>query len=116
MVIRRLLACLVLVAAGLLAGCGGDDDPSPFQGDWVSATAGRLSFDDTKWWDGEGDSGKFTYWGDYPDFTVRFSTNTEQIERSAAFRDVKTFVLCEKGLDGATGDCHEFVQDDPTLH
>lgn len=113
MLFRGTLAGLVLCAAGLLAGCGGDDDASPFEGDWVSATAGRLSFDGSEWSDGDGDSGDFSYSGDYPEFTVRFGSDAGDFERVATFADEHTFLLCEPGANAA--DCHEFVYDAQTI-
>jgi hypothetical protein len=120
MVIRAFLAGLLLLASGLTAGCG-DGDPSPFEGDWVSATAGRLSFEDDQWSDGEGDSGEFDFWGKYPEFTMRFTSDAGQFERTAGFCDERTFILCEQGRPDTDGcspgaDCHLFVYDKPTLH
>lgn len=115
MMIRGLLAGLVLIAAGLCAGCGGGDG-SPFEGDWVSATAGRLSFDDSRWWDGEGDSGDYSYTGDDPEYTVVFKSEAGNFERTASFLDENTFDLCEQGAGGTLVDCHQFVADKPTLH
>ena len=116
MLIRGLLAGLLVLASGLLAGCGGDGKPSPFEGDWASATAGRLSFDGKKWSDGHGDTGDFTFWGKYPEFNMIFSSYAGQFERYATFADERTFELCEIGAGGALGDCHGFVYDKPTLH
>ena len=112
MLIRRFLAGLVLGAAALLSGCG-DGDPGPFEGDWVSATAGRLMFEGKNWSDGDGDSGDFSYAGAYPVFSVRFSSGAGQFDKIATFADERTFELCDLGAPAV---CDEFVWDKPTLH
>ena len=112
MMIRGFFAAFVLIASGLLAGCADDGQPSPFEGDWVSATAGRLSFDDQQWSDGDGDSGRFSLSGKYPTFNVIFVSDAGEVERVATFADSHTFELCEPG----TVNCDEFVYDKPTIH
>jgi hypothetical protein len=106
----------VVLAVGMFAGCSSDDSGSPFEGDWVSATAGRLSFDGSEWSDGEGDSGNFSYAGKYPVLTVRFVSGAGAFDRLATFIDEHTFSLCEIEPGGALVNCHDFVFDKPTLH
>jgi len=113
--VRGTILGLALLAVGMLAGCSSGDG-GPFEGDWVSATAGRLSFDGSNWSDGEGDSGDFSYAGKYPVFTVRFVSAAGAFDRVATFADERTFELCEIGPGGTLVNCHEFVYDKPTLH
>lgn len=108
MVIRGFLVAVLLFVSGLLAGCG-DGTASPFEGDWVSATAGRLSFEDDKWTDADGDSGKFDFSGKYPTFTVVFRSDAGNFERLATFADKHTFELCDIGPGGTLLNCNDFV-------
>lgn len=116
MVIRGLIVALALCASGLLAGCKGDGKETPFEGDWASATAGRLSFDGDEWSDGDGDSGEFSVSGKYPVYTVVFRSGAGQITKVATFADERTFELCSVDAGGALVDCHDFAYDQPTLH
>ena len=113
---RGLLLGLVLIAAGLFAGCSEDGSPSPFEGDWYSATAGRLSFEGDRWSDGEGDSGDFDFSGKYPTFDLVLRSSLGSFERVATFADTRTMELCSVGAGGAPVECHDFAYDKPTLH
>ena len=113
---RGLVMGLVLLTTGLLGGCLDDGNPSPFEGDWASATAGRLSFDGDRWSDGDGDSGDFDFSGEYPTFDVIFRSDAGQFQRVATFADERTMELCALGAGGVAVDCHDFVFDKPTLH
>ncbi|HWR98813.1 MAG TPA: hypothetical protein VN317_10370 [Candidatus Methanoperedens sp.] len=115
MLIRRYLAGLVLLASGLLAGCA-SGSYSPFEGDWLSATAPSFSFDGSHWSDGNGNSGEFSFSGKYPTFVVVFRGTAGQFQRVATFADARTFELCEPGTGGGLINCHDFVFDKPTLH
>lgn len=108
MLTRGCLAGLLLLASGLLAGCG-SGDPSLFEGDWVSANAGRLSFDGDRWTDGDGDTGTFDFSGKYPEFTMVFKSGAGKFERRATFADKRTFELCDVGAGGALYNCSGFV-------
>ena len=108
---RGLILGLVLLTAGLLGGCSEDGNPSPFEGDWYSATAGRLSFEGDRWSDGEGDSGRFDFSGDYPTFDLIFRSDAGQFEKIATFADTRTMELCAVGAGGAPVECHDFAYD-----
>lgn len=116
MVKRGLVLGLLLLTAGLLGGCQEDGNPSPFEGDWYSATAGRLSFEGDRWSDGEGDSGRFDFSGEYPTFDVIFRSDAGQFEKIATFADTRTMELCSVAAVGAPVECHDFAFDKPTLH
>ena len=113
---RGLLLGLVLLSAGLLAGCSDDGNPSPFEGDWYSADAGRLSFEGDRWSDGEGDSGRFDFSGKYPTFNLIFRSDAGQFEKVATFADTRTMELCSVPAVGVPVECHDFAFDKPTLH
>ncbi len=107
---------LALLLAAAVPGCSGSGSDSPFEGDWVSSTAPRLSFEGSSWRDGEGDAGEFSYSGEYPDYTLVFTSGGGTAERRASFLDEKTFELCSVGGGGVLFDCHEYVIDRPTIH
>jgi hypothetical protein len=113
---RNVLLTLVVLASVAFAGCGGGEGDSPFEGDWVSATGGRLSFEGSTWKDGEGATGEFSYSGDYPVYTITFVAPAGTVDRRATFADERTFELCSIRPNGALFDCHDFALDRPTLH
>lgn len=112
----RFLLPLALLGAALFAGCGGDGKDNPFEGDWLSMDAGSLSFDGSTWKDGEGDSGEYTFSGEYPIYTITFESGAGAFDARATFADTRTFELCRIAASGALVDCNDFVLNKPTIH
>ena len=115
MKMRWILLALLILSAGLVAGCGSDDD-SPFEGDWIAADGTRLLFRGSVWSDSDGDAGTFAYTGDYPDYSMVFRAAGGDFVKRAIFADTKTFDLCTLLPGGSLDTCIKLVYDRPTLH
>lgn len=115
---RCWLALTVLVLAlGALVGCVDDDTGgNPFVGSWISATRGRITFDDSTWSDSDGDAGTYSYTGTHPVYRVTFLSGTVSSIERATFIDPMTLELCPILPDGTLGTCDELAIDRPTLH
>lgn len=112
---RCFLLAAVLLAAVALAGCGGDDE-SPLKGRWVSAAGSSITFGNSTWSDSDGDSGTYTYTGDYPLYTVTFVSDGKTFTQRATFIDDRTLELCTLFSNGFVSGCVELVIDRPTIH
>ncbi len=116
MTIRGLALALLLIAPGLFAGCDGGSGDTPFTGTWVSTSGASITFADSTWYDSEGDSGTYSYTGDYPGYTVTFVSNGISYVRQATFADTQTLELCRLYSSGEIGTCTDLVLDRPTVH
>lgn len=112
---RLIFLALLVLALGLFSGCE-DTKDGPFEGDWVSLTAPRLSFRGNLWTDGEGDTGTFTFAGKYPIYDLALTSGAGIIARRATFADKRSFEFCALIPGGGLVDCHDYVLDKPTLH
>lgn len=113
---RRLAVALLLIASGLFAGCDGGSGDTPFTGSWVSTAGISITFTDSTWYDSEGDSGTYSYTGDYPVYTVTLVSSGISYTRQATFTDTQTLELCRLFSSGEVGTCTDLVLDRPTLH
>jgi hypothetical protein len=108
---------LLILAAGLFAGCsGGSSDDTPFEGNWVAEDGSRIFFSGSSWSDSDGDSGEFEFTGEYPVFEITFFIDNRFAVRRATFADTRTMELCTVFSDQTVGACIDLVLDRPTLH
>lgn len=86
----------IFVLGLLLAACGGKGEENLFEGAWVSEEGTRIIFETTDWSDSDGDSGTYSYQGEYPEFTVTFTVagQPDPTSRKVFFLDRNTMRLC----------------------
>lgn len=104
---RRILivAAALALAAGLLAGCSGSDEESPFDGSWNVVEYGvRVEIDGDRYTIVGIGSGSFSYDGEYPDYDVRIGFEGDTLSGTAQFADRQHFQACYQG------DCAHFVK------
>lgn len=111
---RWLLVATLVLALGLLAGCSSSSEDNPFEGSWASPTGKLITFGESTWNDSDGDSGGYSYSGDHPVYTLRFTPSGAV--RRARFLDLWTLEICSLNADGTPNICDVLTVYDPTLH
>lgn len=104
---KRILvvAVALALAAGLLAGCSGGGEESPFEGSWNVIEYGvRVEFAGDQYTIVGIGSGNYSYDGDYPDFEVRIEFEGDTLTGTVQFADRQHFQACYQG------DCAHFVK------
>lgn len=116
MALRWMRVALLVLAAGLFAGCSGSSADNPFEGSWVAAGGTSITFTEDTWFDSEGDAGNYSFTGEYPVYTLTLDTAGGSFVKRATFADANTFELCTVAAGGFIGFCEDFVIDRPTVH
>lgn len=99
-----MLAVALALASGLLAGCSGGGEDSPFDGTWNVAEYGvKVEIDGDRYVISNQaqtiGSGTFSHEGEYPDFDIEieFEGNTLESPATAHFTDPQHFEGCYQG-------------------